>query len=243
MDFFSILIATLALVFGGVLKGATGAGAPLIAIPAIAALFDVPTAICIFCLPNFLINIWQSWHFRQNQKSIRLVWSFAFAGAIGVTFGTYFLTYVSSLILNKVLAFVIFFFLIFKIVNSEWLLPRVFSIAIAPIIGCLGGLLQGMTGLSGPVILIFLNAMRLERTEFIATIAVFFMVTAIPQIILLVTFEVLNFELAVLSFFAIFPIIFGMLFGQHLGNKWSQDKFDRVVSVLLCLIMIKLFVL
>ena len=64
MEFFAILVAFFSLGLGGVLKGATGAGAPLIAVPALAVLFDVPTAIAIFSLPNFFSNAWQGWSFR-----------------------------------------------------------------------------------------------------------------------------------------------------------------------------------
>ena len=54
MDIFPIIVAFLSLGLGGILKGATGAGAPLVAVPALALLFDVPTAIAIFSLPNLL---------------------------------------------------------------------------------------------------------------------------------------------------------------------------------------------
>ena len=65
MDMFPILVAFLSLGLGGILKGATGAGAPLVAVPALALLFDVPTAIAIFSLPNLLSNAWQGWSFRE----------------------------------------------------------------------------------------------------------------------------------------------------------------------------------
>lgn len=45
MDWFNIAYLVLAFYFGGVLKGATGAGAPIIAIPIISLLYDVPTAV------------------------------------------------------------------------------------------------------------------------------------------------------------------------------------------------------
>lgn len=40
------------LLLGGILKGATGAGAPLLAVPAIALLFDVPFAIVVMVIPD-----------------------------------------------------------------------------------------------------------------------------------------------------------------------------------------------
>ena len=44
-----ILITFLSLGLGGILKSTTGAGSPIIAVPSLSILFDVPTAIAIFC--------------------------------------------------------------------------------------------------------------------------------------------------------------------------------------------------
>jgi uncharacterized membrane protein YfcA len=59
---------------GGILKGATGAGAPIIAIPILTFLFDVPTAVASFTLPNLLSNLWQGWHFRKSQTTGSFAW-------------------------------------------------------------------------------------------------------------------------------------------------------------------------
>ena len=48
-------------------EGATGGGASIIAIPIISLLYDVPTAVAAFTIPNFLSNVWQSWKFRSHQ--------------------------------------------------------------------------------------------------------------------------------------------------------------------------------
>ena len=97
-----------------------------------------------------------------------------------------------------------------------------------------------MTGLSGPIILFCLNAMRLDRSEFIATIAVFFAITATPQIVLLLKFNILTPNLSLLSFLALFPIILGLPLGQYLAKNWSAKKFDQIILFLLFMISIKL---
>ena len=51
MEPISLAIAVLALLLGGVLKGAIGAGAPVVAVPIISMLYGVPTAVCVLLLP------------------------------------------------------------------------------------------------------------------------------------------------------------------------------------------------
>ena len=47
------MIAFFSVSLGGVLKGAAGVGALIIAMSSLAISFDVPTAMAIFSLPNF----------------------------------------------------------------------------------------------------------------------------------------------------------------------------------------------
>ena len=60
---FAILVA---FALGGTLKGATGAGAPIITIPVIAAFYDVRIAVIIMVIPNLLTNISQIYQFRKT---------------------------------------------------------------------------------------------------------------------------------------------------------------------------------
>ena len=139
MEIFPFVVAFLSLGLGGVLKGATGAGAPIIAVPALAILFDVPTAIAIFSLPNLLANIWQGWTFRKEQKSKMLVWGFACFGVLGMALGTYFLIILSLERLEKVLGSIVILFVAFTILSPQWVLVRHVRIKIAPIAGFLAG--------------------------------------------------------------------------------------------------------
>ena len=242
MDMFPILVAFFSLGLGGVLKGATGAGAPLVAVPALALLFDVPTAIAIFSLPSLLSNAWQGWSFRKAQKSKKLVWGFAGAGVFGMALGTYFLTILSPVILEKALAIIILAFVTFKMLNPKWILARRIGIMLAPIAGFLAGGLQGVTGLAAPISLSFLNSMRLDRGEFIATIAVFFGLTALPQIALLIYYDILTLYLSFWSLLGLLPIMIFIPLGQFLAEKWLPRTFDKIVLSVLLIISIKLLI-
>jgi len=61
------LAAFAALALGGTLKGATGMGAPLTAIPVMTALFDVRLAVVVMLLPNLYTTLWQLWIFRAHR--------------------------------------------------------------------------------------------------------------------------------------------------------------------------------
>lgn len=83
MDPASLALAFVGIALGGFLKGATGAGAPVVGVPVLAIVFDVPMAVAIFSVLNLCTNIWQSWAFRSEVTELRFVWIFALMGAIG----------------------------------------------------------------------------------------------------------------------------------------------------------------
>jgi len=83
MEWVNIVCLVLAFYFGGMIKGATGAGAPIIAIPIISLLYDVPTAVAAFTVPNFLSNVWQSWKFRSHQVTGSFAWILLAPGSWG----------------------------------------------------------------------------------------------------------------------------------------------------------------
>ena len=79
MDFYTLLLATVAFLLGGTLKGAIGAGSPIIAVPILSMLYGVPFAVSVFVLPNLVSNLWQGWQFRKNLLSLKFVLIFALA--------------------------------------------------------------------------------------------------------------------------------------------------------------------
>ena len=178
----TVLIIAVAFALGGILKGATGFGAPIFAIPVLALFFDVPFAVTIFTIPNLIPNLWQSWAFRQYRLPLKFVLRFAIAGACGAGIGTYMLVNISPELLSVALACVIAVYILLRLLHPSWSLKYSIAVNLATPMGILAGILQGSSGLSAPVSITFLNAMKLERGEFISTIAMFFVALGLVQI-------------------------------------------------------------
>lgn len=100
--------------------------------------------------------------------------------------------------------------------------------------------MQGAGGLSAPVSVTFLNAMKLERSEFIATIAVFFLTMSFVQIPALAALGILTPERAAMSLLATIPLFGAMPIGAWLARRISRETFDRVILALLAVIALRL---
>ena len=232
--------AAIALALGGILKGATGAGAPIIAVPVMAMLYDVPLAIVVFSVPSLLSNLWQAWAYRAHALPPRFLLLFAGAGMLGVSAGTAILASLPADMLLLVVAGAVFLYVGFRIARPGWSLAHGTATRLAFAAGFAGGMLQGAGGVSAPVSVTFLNAMRLPRPEFVATISVFFFTMALPQIPLLAWYGFMTWERLLWSCAALVPLVAFMPVGAWLGRQFSREAFDRVILGLLLVIGLKL---
>ncbi|CUH77310.1 sulfite exporter TauE/SafE family protein [Tropicibacter naphthalenivorans] len=231
---------SLALVLGGILKGATGAGAPVIAVPVIAIYYDVPTAVAVMVLPNFATNLIQSWKFRAHLPAGAMAWAFAGGGFVGALLGTVMLAHVAPRLLLMMVAAVVLAYIGFRLLRPDWGLGMALGRKLALPAGVVAGILQGATGVSAPVSITFLNAMRLERAVFVAVISLFFLSMTVVQIPSMAWYGLLTVERGIGSAAALVPLVGAMPLGAWLARRIAPQTFDRVILALLGGIAVKL---
>ena len=238
----SLIIIFAAFALGGILKGATGAGAPVLAIPVMAIYFDLPFAVTVYSIPNLAPNLWQSWAFRKDRLSLGFVAPFVVAGALGAAIGTYMLTSISNEILSLVLAGAIGLYIVFRLLRPEWGLSLHRGKQMAFPVGILAGALQGSSGLSAPISLTFLTALHLERKQFISTVSMFFVGLGLVQVPMLAGYGYLTPANFLLSCIALIPLALFMPVGGLLVRHISRERFNQIILGLLAVLSVKLVV-
>ncbi|WP_417683917.1 TSUP family transporter [Roseibium sp.] len=241
-DLALVAYALMACALGGLLKGATGAGAPVIGVPVLAAIVDVQFAVAVFVTPNLLTNVWQGWRFRKSLMPAPFSALFAGGGALGAIVGTYLLAGLPSDILLIGMSCVVLGYVGFRLLNADWALSYGPALKLAGPIGVLGGILQGATGISAPASLTFLNALKLPRSTFIATISLFFAIMSTTQIERMAAVGLLTFDRFLLGLAATGAIFAVMPVGSWLATKVSRETFDKLILLLLVVIALKILV-
>jgi uncharacterized membrane protein YfcA len=239
-----IIIAILvAFSLGGILKGATGAGAPIITIPVIAAFYDVRIAVIIMVIPNLLTNIGQLYQFRKTILPKFFTLSFALGGGVGAFLGTILLVNLSIKILTLSVAFIVITYIFLKIMVPSWKLTYKKAKKLVFLMGSFGGVLQGTAGLSAPISITFLNSMKLERNQFIPTISVYFGVMSIFQMPTLYYYNFLNLEIILVSCISTLVLLSFMPIGSWIANSVSKESFDKITLILLGFIAFRIIYL
>jgi uncharacterized membrane protein YfcA len=236
IDFLAPAAAALAILLGGLIKGAIGLGAPLVAVPVIAAIYGVKTAIAVMTVPLIVSNIWQIWTYRATIEG-RPMLKRLLAGCIaGVVAGTFLLGVLPEAWLGLALAIMLFVYLGLASSRPGWTLAQPIAEKMAVPIGLVTGTLQGAAGLSTPVGATFIHAQRLGReAQVFAASAMFFTLSA-TQILALASLDLMTMELAALSVAALVPIMLGVWLGQYLGARVSRKTFERL-TLLVILVM------
>ncbi len=242
-DLITIIAIFTAFALGGILKGATGAGAPIITIPVIAAFYDVRIAVIIMVIPNLLTNIGQLYQFRKTILPSFFTVSFALGGGIGAFLGTILLVSLPIKILTLSVAIIVIIYILLKIAVPSWKLDYGKAKKLVFIMGAGGGILQGSAGLSAPISITFLNSMKLERNQFIPTISVYFGVMSIFQMPTLYYYDFLNLEIIILSVMSTIVLMCFMPLGSWIAKSISKETFDKVTLILLGFIALRIIYL
>jgi uncharacterized membrane protein YfcA len=235
-----LAFAALAIVFGGFLKGAVGMGAPLVAIPVLAGIYGIRTAIAVMTVPLIASNLWQMWSYRTATEGRGALLRLLAGCAVGVVLGTFLLGIVPEAWLAVVLAALLFAYLALYLSRPDVTLTPAKARLTAVPVGIITGILQGSAGISTPVSVTFIHAQRLPREAHLFAVSAMFTALSATQILALTAVGVMTWRLIALSIAALVPIMAGVWLGQYLGNRFSHRTFERLTLAAIALIAVGL---
>lgn len=235
-----IIMALIAFAAGGILKGAIGAGTPVIVIPIMALYFDVRYAVAVFVIPSLLSNFWQGWQYRAHLLDRPVMLRLAGSAMVGAIVGSVMLAALPVQFLTVILAAITLLYVGFRLARPDWSLPRPLADRLAIWAGLFSGILQGAAGISAPTSITYVSAMRLPREAFIGTISVLFCSMSVTQIPTLVGLGLLTADKALISLIACVPLFAAMPVGAWIARFFGRQTFDRLIMALLVVIALRL---
>jgi len=163
-----------------------------------------------------------------------------FGSIVGVLIGTYILTSVPLSLLPVFLSVAIVGYIVLRLMRPNWVLDMAFATRLSLPAGIGAGFLQGASGISAPVSITFLNAIRLPRPVFVATILSLFLALSTFQLAALWFSGVADGDTLMISAVALIPIAAAMPLGAKIAQKADPAIFDKMILGLLSLIVLRL---
>jgi len=210
-------------------KGLSGFGSGLIAIPLLAFFFPLTFIVPVLGLLSYSGTIIQSFQLRK-QVSWRDMLPLLPFSLLGIFIAIWLLVNVDSDTLILTLGL---FVLLYSLYSSLSLPLRAGGRRWAIIAGFGGGIVGALFGTGGPFYVVYLKIRQLDKSQFRATIAMIFLVDGAARITAyalngLYTPQVLWLVLTLL------PILLaGMYAGHHIHLKINQQRFNQVINLLL----------
>ena len=234
------ILVGVALLFAAFVKGASGMGFPLIATPTVALLLDIRIAITILILPNIVMDIAQVFRGGFPFAVLRRFSWFFLLTVIGVFLGTKVLVTLPLWALNFCLGIMVLVFVVSSWLQLEFTIsPRLEKI-LNPPAGFLNGFLNGLTNAAGPALAIYLYSLRLQKKEFINSIATIFMVTKLSQLAAVSTWNLFNRSTLTLSLEVTLFVLLGFYAGLKTQDRINQETSSRWLLLLLFIVGVTL---
>jgi uncharacterized membrane protein YfcA len=233
MDPEAYVVIFVAIAVGSFGKALTGFGLPLIAIPVMASVIGVETAVVTMVLPSTVSNIWLVWTHRRQAKAIQGLWPTLVAGACGIFAGTWILSALDERALSLILAGWIAVYLLSLLVRGGVHIPMAKGKYLSPPVVLVAGGVQGATGIAGPIVAPFFHAFRLEPPAYVFVISVVFLVFGFSQFAAMSTLGLFTMDRIIGGLIALVPVVIATPLGIRLSRTISRRAFDICIILIL----------
>jgi len=210
-------------------KGMSGFGSGLIAIPLLAFIFPLSFIVPVLGLLSYSGTIMQSVHLRKQVVWRDMLPLIPFS-MLGITIAIWLLVNIDAKVLVACLGVFVLAYSIYSLLplsdfkgGRSWVL----------LAGSFGGMVGALFGTGGPFYVVYLKMRQLNKGQFRATIAMIFLVDGGVRIGGYAVAGLYN-EKVLWMLLMLFPVLLlGMYIGHHLHIKVEQKRFNQVISVML----------
>jgi uncharacterized membrane protein YfcA len=227
-----ILIAGLGI--AGFAKGTTGMGLPLVATPILAGVFGPKAAVVIVTIPIFAANsilLLQGW---RRLDVLRGVAPIILASALGTVIGVNLLALLDQRTFALMICLIVAVFLL----RGERLIgdPGARRARIlGPVVGFIGGVLQGTTSIASPLIGSFFHARKMDREAYVIVLASIFELNAVVQLVGYALLGLYTPDIVAIGLIGLVPTLLALLVGIYFRGRLDQARFRQLIVVLLIL--------
>ena len=227
-------------VLGGIVKGTLGVGLPLVVVPLLSLVLPTPAAIGLVAIPVLASNLWQAWDTRVEQAQIK-----RFMPLIATLVATTLLTVPATLamtpkMLNAMLSVAVLTGVGLMAFKPTFRIPERHVGRWGVAVGGVSGILGGVSSLTGPIIIAYLMALKLSREQFVGTISVIYLCSALPLYASMAAYGRFGLAEMAISAIALLPLGLGMAIGKQLRGRLSEALFRRVLLLFLTAIALLL---
>ena len=225
-----VILASLGAVLAGALvKGVTGIGLPMVAVPLMVQVMPVPVAISLLSVPVLSSNLFQLNDRGEVMHAAHRFWSLLLVMVLGVVAGALLLISLDPHLLEILMGALVIALALFYMAKPELGISPAHERLASPLVGLAGGLLGGLSSFYGPPLVLYLIALKLPKDRFVLTISLFYFIGQIPLYVMLGVSHLFGWSEFLASLALSVPAYFGVQLGQKLRDRLDPLLFTRIV--------------
>jgi uncharacterized protein len=223
-----LVIIVLAILAGSMVKSVSGMGLPVIAVPLITLVMPLEEAVVVTALPGLAVNGVIGWRERTHVDETRDLPVLAVTGVVGAVIGTLLLVHLPEEPVLIALAVIVLAYVALALARPAFKIAPRTATRWSPAVGVSAGVMQGATGISGPITGTWIHAYRLPRDAHVLAVTVLFFMAGVGQTVPLVASGAFD-GLWVAALVGV-PLALVMVpFGARVRGRLSGRAFDYVV--------------
>ncbi len=229
----SLVALFLVFVFGGVVKGVTGVGLPLVLVPLATQFVHVPVAVALVSVSMVVTNIVQSAEGGHTGAAVRSLLPILVPLVIGALIGTHLLISIDIRRLRLIVGLSFVMLAVLLLCLPRVRINRHKAGWSGPFVGFAAGLLGGMSAIFGPPMIAYLVGIGVDPDTFVKHMAILALTAAVTMILVLGTSGAMSGGDFLISALAVIPIQLGMPVGRWLRGRVKPNMFRVLVLVVL----------
>ena len=224
-----ILVCMGAVLAGALVKGITGIGLPMVAVPLMVQVIPVPVAIALLAVPVLSSNLFQLNDRAEVLHASRRFWSLMLVMVVAVVIGALLLISLDPRLLEILMGGLVIALALFYMAKPEIDIAPGHERIASPLVGLAGGLLGGLSSFYGPPLVLCLIALKLPKDRFVLTISLFYFIGQIPLYAMLGASNLLGWSEFLGSLALSVVAYFGVQLGQQVRDRLDPQLFTRIV--------------
>ena len=240
-DWFALSGVAVAMLAGGLAKGVTAIGLPIIFL-VIAVNFVPPqTALAIITIPILVTNLWQASRGPSILEPAKRFWPMLVAFVICMYIGSLIAASVDSATMFLLIGISVLIFTVSQFVTPmKSPLNPVLEKVLGPFVGVVAGLMGGISTVWGPPIMMYLFSLHLPKDMWTRSIGAIYLIGAVPLTIFYWKNGILNPDNIWLSVAACVPVMIGTLIGESLRKYVNEALFRKILLFALFIMALNL---
>jgi len=220
-------------VFGGLVKGVTGVGLPLVLVPLATQFVDVPVAVALVSVSMVATNIVQAAEGGRTAAAVRHLLPILLPLAVGAVIGTHLLITIDRHRLNLVIGISFLSLALLLLCLPRLRIGQGAARWSGPFVGFGAGVLGGMSAIFGPPMIAYMVGLGVDPDIFVKHMAILALTAATTMLIVLGGSGAMSGGDFLMSAAALIPIQLGMPLGRWLRNRIKPSWFRILVLVVL----------